>query len=228
MKTMYRFLVGFLSLILHGCGIFSLYSLLKVEVANDDFLLLILLIPFVFVAVLQPVICKLLKMNFHQYYISSFIGLFTGIITCGILTIATSQTSVWFYSLLTAAFLMAYVAVEAAVVYTIKLLVFLYKKSLVKGIIATVAVIIIVLTVSQSLFIGYKYYYIDSEYAKEAIVGSSTNQILRRYGRPDYCYPDEEPNDTFSGTLSYEKDDYIYTITFDNGIAVDYRKRFEY
>lgn len=219
MKILYRALLVLWFFALHCCSTFSIISLsnriTELEIIVMSFL------PLVFVAAFQPIFCGKMGVSAWGYYITDFVVLGVMALIVIVVSFSVSGGAFWLSLIIGGGFLLC-LMVEVAIVGAVYGLLKLYQRGIAKGIIGTVALITIIAVCLHLIYINQKYYQINSEYAKEAVVGSSIEEILKRYGEPEQRFPKEE-QESFSGTFFYEKGEDTYEITFENGVAVKYK-----
>ena len=219
MKTLYRVLLVLWVFALHFCSTVSILNLssriTELEIIIMSFL------PLALIAAFQPIISKKWGVSAREYYIIDFTVLGAMAIIGVFITLGLTG-GYWMVGLIVSGVFWICLVVEVAIVGAVYGLLKLYRRGIAKGIIGTVALITIIAVCLHLIYINQKYYQINSEYAKEAVVGSSIEEILKRYGEPEQRFPKEE-QESFSGTFFYEKGEDTYEITFENGVAVKYK-----
>lgn len=221
MKISHRILLILWSFALHFCSTCCILSLAK-NITEWEVMIMVFL-PLILIVALQPLFCKAMNISAWDYYVNDFavVGAMAFIGFIVFYLSFNGMVTFWYVLIMSAIFFVCLIS-EVVVVCVLYGLIKLYKCGTVKGIIGTVVLIATIAIISQSLFIGYKYYQIDSEYAAEVIVGQTQEKIINRYGEPEQRFPKEE-QESFSGTFFYEKGEDTYEITFENGVAVKYK-----
>lgn len=222
MKRLYRVLTVLWVFALHFCSTVSIISLssriTELEIIIMSFL------PLVLIAAFQPIVSKKWGVSAREYYIIDFTVLGAMAIIGVFITLGLTG-GYWMVGLIVSGVFWICLVVEVAIVGAVYGLIKLYQRGTIKGIIGTVALIALIAGGLHLMYISEKYYQIDSKYAEEVVIGSTVEEILKRYGEPDNQFP-QKNQDEYNGTFSYEKEEYTYHITFVDGVAVNYKERY--